>query len=121
MNHDLANVSIFIGFGISLSADPSITDGVVCANQDVHFTCQMLGIQHVEQYLWSFGQTTLKSGQQKETYNISSSLISINVTCVIYAHVNNRSISGSISVLLSISKAASNNFLKNHVATYMPS
>ena len=88
---------------MSLSADPSITDGVVCANQDVHFTCQMLGIQHVEQYLWLLGH--LKIGQQKETYNIPSSLISINVTCVIYAHVNNRSISESSSVLLSIGKA----------------
>ena len=91
---------------MSLSADPSITDGVVCDNQDVHFTCQMLGVQHVDQYLWSFGQTTLKSGQQKETYNIPSRLISINVTCVVYAHVNNRSASGSISILLSTGKAA---------------
>ena len=91
---------------MSLSADPSITDGVVCANQDVHFTCQMLGIQHVDQYLWSFGQTTLRIGEQKETYNISSHLISINVTCVIYAHANSRSVSGSISTLLLIGKAA---------------
>ena len=43
-----------------LSADPTITDGVVCANQDVHFTYQMLGVQHVDQYLWSFGQQFCK-------------------------------------------------------------
>ena len=93
-----------------LSADPPITDGVVCANQDVHFTCQMSGIQHVDQYLWSFGQTILKTGKQKMTYNIPSRFISINVTCVIYAHANSRSVSGSISELLSTSKAASYNF-----------
>ena len=91
---------------MSLSADPSITDGVGCANQDVHFTCQMLGMQYVDQYLWSFGQTTLKIGKQNETYSIPSHLISTNVTCVIYAHENSRSVSGSISILLFIGKAA---------------
>ena len=90
-----------------LSADPTITDGVVCANQDVHFTCQMLGVQHVDQYLWSFGQTTLQIGKQKETYNVSSRFISINVTCVVHAHANSKSVSGDISVLLSIGKVAS--------------
>ena len=40
------------------------------------------------------------------THNIPSRLISINVTCMVYAHVNNRSVSESISVLLSTGKAA---------------
>ena len=90
-----------------LSADPTITDGVICANQDVHFTCQMLGVQHVDQYLWSFGQTTLQVGNQIETYNVSSRIIYINVTCVVYAHANSKSVSGDISVMLSIGKVTS--------------
>ena len=90
-----------------LSADPSITDGVVCANQEVQFTCQMLGVQRVDQYLWSFGQTTLQIGNQKETYIIPSHSISINVTCVVHAHVNSRSVSGDISVSLFVGKVAS--------------
>ena len=90
-----------------LSADPAITDGVVCANQDVHFTCQMLGVQHVDQYLWSCGKTTLRTGNQTETCNIPSNSSSINVTCVVHAHVNSRSVSGDISVLFCIGKVAS--------------
>ena len=95
-------------FHISLWAAPPILDGAVRANHDVNFTCQMFNVDHTYQYQWSFGEEAPWIGNAVESRNFSDLRLgtSLKITCAINAQVNDRNVSGSISVVVSIGKGA---------------
>ena len=96
------------GFYISLWASPPISDGVVCANHDVNFTCQVFNVDHTYQYQWSFGEEAPWIGNAVESRNFSDLRLgtSLKITCAINAQVNDTKVYGSIGVVVSIGKGA---------------
>lgn len=66
----------------------------------------MSDVDYTSQYWWSFGNEALRIGKEEETRRFSSSLkpLSVNITCMIYAQADNKSVSGSISVMASFGK-----------------
>ena len=67
----------------------------------------MSDVDYTSQYWWSFGNEALRIGKEEETRRFSTSLqppASVNITCMIYAQADNKSVSGSISIVASFGK-----------------